>query len=128
MPKAKNASKKVPSKALQASKKKAASSKMGKTSKASTAMSKGERKKPRFKPGTVALREIKRYQKTTDSLIPKAPFQRLVRDICNGIDNDLRFQPMALEAIQEAAEAYIVGIMEDAGLCAIHAKRQTVMK
>ena len=89
------------SKALSMSKKKAASSKMGgKSGKtASTSMSQGERRKIRFKSGTVALREIKRYQKTTDLLIPRAPFQRLVRDICNGIDNDLRFQAQALSAI-----------------------------
>lgn len=131
MPKAKNASKKVPSKALAASKKKAVASKKSmsasKMSKAKPAM-KGERKKPRFHAGTVALREIKRYQKSTDLLIPRAPFQRLVRDICSGIDNELRFQAQALLAMQEAAEAYVVGLFEDAGLCAIHAKRQTVMK
>jgi len=77
MPKAKNASKKIPSKALSASKMKktAASSKMGKMSKASASQkSMGEKRKIRFKPGTVALREIKRYQKSTDLLIPKAPF------------------------------------------------------
>ena len=124
MPKAKTASKKMPSKALSASKKKA-----GKVSKSpSKAKAPKDRKKPRFHPGTVALREIKRYQKSTDLLIPRAPFQRLVRDICGGIDNDLRFQKHALMALQEAAEAYLVGIFEDAGLCAVHAKRQTVMK
>ena len=133
MPKAKTASKKVPSKALSASKKKVAAakqksaSKMAK-SKSPSKMVKKDRKKPRFHAGTVALREIKRYQKSTDLLIPRAPFQRLVRDICGGIDNDLRFQAQALIALQEAAEAYVVGVMEDAGLCAVHAKRQTVMK
>ncbi len=96
MPKAKTASKKVPSKALQASKKKAAAAKQKSASKVSKSKSpskmvKKERKKPRFHAGTVALREIKRYQKSTDLLIPRAPFQRLVRDICSGIDNDLRF-------------------------------------
>lgn len=91
MPKTKNASKKQPSKALAASKKKAGKS-SSKTSKspAKASMPK-ERKKARFHPGTVALREIKRYQKSTDLLIPRAPFQRLVRDICSTIDNDLRF-------------------------------------
>lgn len=80
MPKAKNAGKKMPSKSKQ-------SSAMKKAKPASQV----ERKKPRFKPGTVALREIKRYQKSTDMLIPRAPFQRLVRDITGGIDNELRF-------------------------------------
>ena len=126
MPKAKNVSKKMPSKAM--SKKKSVPAKKSMSaSKAKKPVMK-ERKKPRFHAGTVALREIKRYQKSTDLLIPRAPFQRLVRDICSGIDNDLRFQAQALLAIQEASEAYLVGLMEDAGLCAVHAKRQTVMK
>merc|ERR1712019_105101 len=88
----------------------------------------GERKKPRFKAGTVALREIKRYQKSTDLLLPRAPFQRLVREITGAHDPDLRFQAQALIALQEAAEAYLVGIFEDTQLCAIHAKRVTVQK
>ena len=63
-----------------------------------------ERKKMRFRPGTVALREIKKYQKATINLLPKAPFQRVVRQICRDIDPDLRFQSQALFALQEAAE------------------------
>ena len=51
-----------------------------------------DKRKIRWRPGTVALREIKRYQKVTDMLLPKAPFQRLVRQVCDGIDSDLRFQ------------------------------------
>ena len=66
--------------------------------------------KRRFKPGTVALREIKRYQKSTSMLLPAAPFQRLVRSICSGIDNDLRFQSQALIALQECSEAYLTGL------------------
>ena len=50
-----------------------------------------DKRKMRWRPGTVALREIKRYQKVTDMLLPKAPFQRLVRQICDTIDSDLRF-------------------------------------
>ena len=87
MPKAKTASKKLPSKALSASKKKA----MKPSKSPSKAKAPKDRKKPRFHPGTVALREIKRYQKSVDTLIPKAPFNRLVRNICGDIDNDLRF-------------------------------------
>ena len=94
------------------------------TSKAKAA----KQRKPRFKPGTVALREIRRYQKSTDLLIPKAPFQRLVRDIVKGIDTELRFQSQALVALQESAEAYITSLFEDANLCAIHANRVTLMK
>ena len=82
----------------------------------------------RFRPGTVAIREIKRYQKTTNLLLLKAPFQRFVRAICEGIDAQLRFQSQALLAVQEAAEMYLVGLFEDTNLCAIHANRVTVMK
>ena len=85
-------------------------------------------KSRRFRPGTVALREIKRYQKATNLLLLKAPFQRFVRAICEGLDAQLRFQSQALLAIQEAAEMYIVGLFEDTNLCAIHANRVTVMK
>merc|ERR1711959_499616 len=87
-----------------------------------------EAKKHRFRPGTVALREIKRYQKSTALLLPRAPFQRLVRNICANIDSDLRFQAQGLLALQEAAEAYMVGIFEDSNLCCIHANRVTVQK
>jgi len=127
MPKAKNAAKKIPSKAKARSDAKKISKSASKRKSTASSRPK-ERKKPRFKPGTVALREIKRYQKTTDLLIPRAPFQRLVRDITGSIDNDLRFQAQALLALQEASEAYLVGVLEDAGLCALHAKRVTVMR
>lgn len=84
-------------------------------------------KKPRrHRPGTVALREIRRYQKSTDLLIRKLPFQRLVREIAQDFKTDLRFQGSAILALQEAAEAYLVGLFEDANLCAIHAKRVTI--
>ena len=85
-------------------------------------------KKPhRYRPGTVALREIRRYQKSVDLLIRKAPFQRLVREIAREFKPDLRFQTNAVLALQEAAEAYLVGLFEDSNLCAIHAKRVTIM-
>ena len=80
-----------------------------------------------FSPGTVALREIRRYQKSTDLLIRKLPFQRLVREIAQDFKNDLRFQGSAILALQEASEAYLVGLFEDTNLCAIHAKRVTIM-
>lgn len=88
----------------------------------------GEKRKIRFRPGTVALREIKRYQKSTSLLLPRASFQRLVRSVTGQIDNDLRFASNALLALQESSEAYLVGIFEDANLCAIHANRVTIMK
>ena len=87
----------------------------------------GVKKPHRFRPGTVALREIRRYQKTTDLLIQKLPFQRLVREIAQDIKEDIRFQSTALLAIQEASEAYLVGLFEDTNLCAIHARRVTIM-
>ena len=61
-------------------------------------------------------------------MLPKAPFQRFIRAICDGIDGQLRFQSSALLALQEAAESYLTGLFEDANLCAIHASRVTVMK
>lgn len=80
-----------------------------------------------FRPGTVALREIRRYQKSTELLIRKLPFQRLVREIAQDFKTDLRFQSAAIGALQEASEAYLVGLFEDTNLCAIHAKRVTIM-
>jgi histone H3 len=88
----------------------------------------GVHKKPhRYRPGTVALREIRRYQKSTELLIRKLPFQRLVREIAQDFKTDLRFQSSAVSALQEASEAYLVGLFEDTNLCAIHAKRVTIM-
>merc|ERR1712231_50580 len=81
----------------------------------------------RFRPGTVALREIRKFQKSTELLIRKLPFQRLVREIASEYKNDLRFQSSAVLALQEASEAYMVGLFEDTNLCAIHAKRVTIM-
>ena len=86
------------------------------------------RAKPyRYRSGTVALREIRRYQKSTDLLIPKLPFQHLVREIAQESHQDLRFQSTALLALQEAAEAYLVGLFEDTNCHAIHAGRVTIM-
>ena len=87
----------------------------------------GVKKPHRYRPGTVALREIRRYQKSTELLIRKLPFQRLVREIAQEFKTDLRFQGSAVLALQEAAEAYLVGLFEDTNLCAIHAKRVTIM-
>jgi histone H3 len=84
----------------------------------------------RYRPGTVALREIRKYQKSTELLIRKIPFQRLVREIAQDFKTDdghFRFQSHAILALQEAAEAFLVGLFEDTNLCAIHAKRVTIM-
>ena len=80
----------------------------------------------RWRPGTVALREIRKCQKTTELLIRKLPFSRLVREIAQDIKTDLRFQAQAIGAL-EAAEAYLVGLLEDTNLCAIHTRRVTIM-
>ena len=87
----------------------------------------GIKKPQRFRPGTVALREIRRYQKSTELLIRKLPFQRLVREIAQDFKTDLRFQAAAVAALQESAEAYLVALFEDTNLAAIHAKRVTIM-
>ena len=87
----------------------------------------GVKKPHRYRPGTVALREIRRYQKSTDLLIRKAPFNRLVRELTLDLLTDLRYQSTAVLALQEACEAYLVGLFEDANLCAYHAKRVTLM-
>ena len=87
----------------------------------------GVKKPHRYRPGTVALREIRKYQKNTQLLIRKLPFQRLVREIAEDFKTDTRFQSSALLALQEAAEAYLVGLFEDTNMCAIHAKRVTIM-
>ncbi|XP_039874833.1 histone H3, embryonic-like [Simochromis diagramma] len=86
----------------------------------------GVKKPHRYRPGTVALREM-RYQKSTELLIRKLPFQRLVREIAQDFKTYLRFQSPAVMALQEASEAYLVGLFEDTNLCAIHAKRVTIM-
>jgi histone H3 len=85
------------------------------------------KKKRRYRPGTLALREIRKYQRSTDLLLRKLPFQRVVREIAQSIKPDLRFQSTAILALQEAAEAYLTGLFEDTNLCAIHAKRITIM-
>ena len=87
----------------------------------------GVKRPHRFRPGTVALREIRRFQKSTELLIRKLPFQRLVREIASEYRSELRFQSSAVLALQEASEAYMVGLFEDTNLCAIHAKRVTIM-
>eukprot|EP00297_Palpitomonas_bilix_P015006 CAMPEP_0113869720 /NCGR_PEP_ID=MMETSP0780_2-20120614/1691_1 /TAXON_ID=652834 /ORGANISM="Palpitomonas bilix" /LENGTH=136 /DNA_ID=CAMNT_0000854925 /DNA_START=155 /DNA_END=565 /DNA_ORIENTATION=+ /assembly_acc=CAM_ASM_000599 len=86
----------------------------------------GVKKPHRYRPGTVALREIRRYQKSTELLLRKLPFQRLVREIAHAEKSELRFQSSAVLALQEATEAYLVGLFEDTNLCAIHAKRVTI--
>ena len=87
----------------------------------------GVMKPHRYRPGIVALQEIQHYQKSTELLIRKMPFQRLVREIAQDFKMYLRFQSWAILALQEASEAYLVGLFEDSNMCAIHAKKVTIM-
>ena len=80
----------------------------------------------RFRPGTVALREIRKYQSSTNLLIRKMPFYRLVREIAQDFKSDVKFTKNALMALQEASESYLVGLFEDTNLACIHAKRITI--
>ncbi|MCJ1322646.1 centromeric DNA-binding histone H3-like protein cse4 [Xylographa vitiligo] len=90
------------------------------------------RRPHRYKPGTVALREIRRYQRSTELLLLKLPFSRLVREIALDLvpvgSDSMRWQSQAIQALQESAEAFLVHLFEDANLCAIHAKRVTIMQ
>ncbi|EAW08656.1 putative histone H3 variant [Aspergillus clavatus NRRL 1] len=87
----------------------------------------------RYRPGTVALKEIRKYQRSYDLLIQKLPFARLVREVAldllpTEVGAQLRWQSHAIQALQEAAEAFLVHLFEDTNLCAIHAKRVTIMQ
>jgi len=90
------------------------------------------KRRHRYKAGTLALKEIRRYQKSTDLLILKAPFARLVREIADNFtypgNDGYLWQSMAIQALQEAAEAFMVSLFHDANLCAIHAKRVTIQQ
>ena len=83
--------------------------------------------KRRYWPGTVALRDIRKFQRSRELLLNKLPVQRLVREVAQENTNAPRFQASAVLALQKVAEAYLVGLFQDAQLCAIHAKRVTVM-
>ncbi|KAI9649092.1 centromeric DNA-binding histone H3-like protein cse4 [Ciborinia camelliae] len=88
-------------------------------------------KKRRYKPGTLALKEIRKFQKSTDLLLLKLPFSRLVREIALSVrpqGEGMRWQSQAIQALQESAEAFLVHLFEDTNLCAIHAKRVTIMQ
>ena len=84
------------------------------------------RKPHRFRPGTVTLREIRKYQKSTDLLIRKLPFQRLLKEVAGKLCPTLRFQSTAILALQEASESFLVTMFEDVNVCALHAGRVTI--
>ena len=79
-----------------------------------------------YRSGMVVLREIRRYQKSTELLIRKLLFQHLVHEILQGYGVGYRVTPAMMMALQEAAEAYLVQLLEDSNLCAIHAKHITI--
>jgi histone H3 len=86
-------------------------------------------KKPHcYRPGTVALREIRRYQKSVDTLIPKANMGRLLKEILQAEKAESRITVGCAGALHEAGEAHLVGMLEDSNLCAIHGNRKTLMK
>lgn len=87
---------------------------------------KHEKKKYRFKSGTVALREIKRFQKSVDTLIPKMPLRRLIREVAQPYKEELRFSRTSMDALQEASESYLVQLFSDANNCAIQHGRVTI--
>ena len=110
-------------------KKKKSISKKGRDPKLEAEAKKVEGKqKHRFLRGSVAVREVRRYQSYSRLLLTKRPFQRVVRDIAVSINGELRWSSIALMALQEAAESYLTGLFEDSNLCAIHANRVTIMK
>ena len=86
-----------------------------------------EKTPSRYRPGSLALQEVRYYQERSNLLIRKPPFQRLVREISQTLKQDVRFRSAALMALQEACEAYFIHLFEDTNLCAIHAKRVMIM-
>ena len=87
-----------------------------------------QNKMGKVRRGVKALREIKRYQTSIDLLNRRLPFQRVVQEIAQSIRTDLRFQSTAIVALQEAGEAFLVGLLEQTNLCMVHTKRVTVPK
>jgi len=84
------------------------------------------KKKKRSRPGLIALKEIRKFQNSTETLIKRLPFQKLVKEIIQGFNSNFRCQSIAIDALQQAAEAFIVDMFENTNLCAIHAKRVTI--
>mmetsp|Transcript_21084 Transcript_21084/g.30589 ORF Transcript_21084/g.30589 Transcript_21084/m.30589 type:complete len:152 (-) Transcript_21084:233-688(-) len=120
----KSPSKKTPSKGKSPALGRSAAKRSSTTNGSSPAV----RRKRRFRPGDRALMEIRKYQRSTDLLLRRLPFARLVKEIQQSfIEKDYRWQASALLALQEAAETHLVSLFEDANLCALHAKRVTLM-
>ena len=86
------------------------------------------RRNPRKQLAPKALATVGgKTRRYTELLIRKLPFQRLVKEVAQVINPDIRFQSTAVLALQEASEAYLVGLFEDTNECAVHAKRVTIM-
>lgn len=98
-----------------------------KASKKSAPALAGVKRPYRYKPGEVAMQEIRKFQKSTELLMRKVPFQKLVREVAQAYKPDIRFQTKAILALQVAAEVHLARLFEDTNLCAIHAKRVTIM-
>ncbi len=95
-----------------------------------SAKSDTDKRKHRWKPGTVALREIRRYKRSVDAVIPKSPLQRVIRDIAAEVassEKGIRFRVEAIEAIHESAETYLTDVLKQAQVYAIHAGRTTIL-
>ena len=105
----------------------------GKDKKGKVAVTTAKKGTTRTRPGIQALREIRKYQKSTELLLRKAPFQRLIRSVCADIreklggDKQYRIQGLCVTALQEASEAYLVALLEESNMCIIHGKRVTLM-
>lgn len=97
----------------------------------STAKSNEQPKKRRYRPGTLALKEIRTYQRGTDLLIRRLPFARLIREVAQGMMGQhfvVQWQSQAILCLQEATEAYLIGLLEHTNLCALHCRRVTIMQ
>ena len=86
-----------------------------------------KKRKNQFRPGHLALNEIRHYQKRVNLLICKLPFQHLAREITQQFSMELRFRLATITILQEASEAYLIHLFEDTNLCTIHAKHVTIM-
>ena len=86
----------------------------------------GIKKPHRWRPGVARLREIRRFQKSNELLFRGKPFERFARELANNHKSDVRFSKDAVRALQDATESFLTGLLHEANLCAIHAKRSTV--
>lgn len=87
-----------------------------------------EKKNRKRVVGGHVLNEIRKLQDNTDYLLPRAPFQRLVKEICqDNFEEEIRWTTLSMQALQTSAEEYMVGLFEDSYLCSMHCKRVTLL-